>query len=351
MASETQSPKRTKLSLQGSIQGMGNPLLDISADVDQATFDRYGLKLNNAVLAEEKHLPLYKELVDSGKAEYIAGGATLNSIRVAQWCLEEPGSTSYIGCVGDDSYAQQMRDCCKADGVKVQFHVDKSTPTGTCAVLIKDAERSLCANLAAANKYDQDHLDQKEVAATWQAARITYIAGFFLTVSPPSVMKVAQHSMEKEDAVFCMNLSAPFICEFFAKPLEEALPFVDFIFGNESEAEAWAKSQKLEQTDAEFVAGKLAALPKKSTRPRVAVITQGSKATVVAVNGKVTSYEVPPLAKEKIVDANGAGDAFVGGFIAGLAQGMEVEECVNRGHSCARMILQVSGTKLGKKAL
>ena len=29
---------------------------------------------------------------------------------------------------------------------------DASTPTGTCAVLVTGSERSLCANLAAANK-------------------------------------------------------------------------------------------------------------------------------------------------------------------------------------------------------
>ena len=40
-----------------------------------------------------------------------------------------------------------------------------------------------------------------------------------------------------------MNLSAPFISEFFDKPLLEALPYVDILFGNESEAAAFAKKQ------------------------------------------------------------------------------------------------------------
>ena len=53
--------------------------------------------------------------------------------------------------------------------------------------------RSLVANLAAANNYKVEHLDQPEIKAVWQKARIVYIAGFFLTVSPPSIMKVAEH--------------------------------------------------------------------------------------------------------------------------------------------------------------
>lgn len=45
--------------------GMGNPLLDISADVPDEVLKKYDLKLNNAILAEEVHMPLYKELIDS----------------------------------------------------------------------------------------------------------------------------------------------------------------------------------------------------------------------------------------------------------------------------------------------
>ena len=80
--------------------GMGNPLLDISAVVEQDILDKYELKLNNAILAEEKHNPLYKEMVEKYPVEYIAGGATQNSIRVCQWMLKTSGATTFIGCAG-----------------------------------------------------------------------------------------------------------------------------------------------------------------------------------------------------------------------------------------------------------
>jgi len=83
----------------------------------------------------------------------------------------------------------------------------------------------------------------------------------------------------------------------------------------------------------------------------VVVITQGSKATVVSVGGKeVESYEVELLDREKIVDLNGAGDAFVGGFISQLVQGKPIEQCVQAGHYAARTIIQVSGIVLKGKA-
>ena len=38
----------------GTLLGMGNPLMDISANVGQDMFDKYGLKAGDAVLQEEK---------------------------------------------------------------------------------------------------------------------------------------------------------------------------------------------------------------------------------------------------------------------------------------------------------
>ena len=72
----------------GVIFGFGNPLLDISAHVEEGILKKYDLKGGNAILAEPKHLPLYDELVKHYKVEYIAGGATQNTIRVAQWMVQ-----------------------------------------------------------------------------------------------------------------------------------------------------------------------------------------------------------------------------------------------------------------------
>ena len=59
--------------------------------------------------------------------------------------------------------------------------VDASTPTGTCAACVLDSERSLVANLAAANNYKADHLRQPENWAAVEASRVIYSAGFFIT--------------------------------------------------------------------------------------------------------------------------------------------------------------------------
>jgi adenosine kinase len=64
--------------------------------------------------------------------------------------------------------------------------------------------------------------------------------------------------------------------------------------------------------------------------------------------GVVTTYPVPALAKELLVDTNGAGDAFVGGFLSQLILGKSIEACVTAGHYAARIIIQHSGCTFPK---
>ncbi|EIE21409.1 adenosine kinase isoform 1T-like protein [Coccomyxa subellipsoidea C-169] len=331
--------------------GMGNPLLDIMADVDQAILDKYEIKLADQILAEDKHQPLFKELAAKSDVQYVAGGATQNSIRAAQWLLQVPGATSYFGCVGDDEYAEKLRKAAQDGGVNVQYHVDTSTPTGTCATAVMGGERSLVANLAAANNYKVDHVKQPENWALVEAARVIYSAGFFITVSPESILLVAKHCAAN-NKVYCMNLSAPFISQVppFKKTLMDAMPYVDFLFGNETEARAFAETEGWATEDVAEIALKVSAFPKENgSRPRIVVFTQGKDPTIVASFGKIAQYPVIPLAKEKLVDTNGAGDAFVGGFLSQIVAGKEIPEAVRAGNFAANVVIQRSGATFPEK--
>ena len=55
----------------------------------------------------------------------------------------------------------------------------------------------------------------------------------------------------------------------------------------------------------------------------------------------MVEFPVEKIPKEEIVDSNGAGDAFVGGFLAGLIKGGDLEQCVYAGHYAAGVILRV----------
>jgi adenosine kinase len=57
----------------------------------------------------------------------------------------------------------------------------------------------------------------------------------------------------------------------------------------------------------------------------------------------VKTFPVIPIKPEAIVDSNGAGDAFCGGFFSQFVQGKPIEECVATGHYVANVVLQRSG--------
>ena len=65
--------------------------------------------------------------------------------------------------------------------------------------------------------------------------------------------------------------------------------------------------------------------------------------------GVVTVYPVEKLPSELLVDTNGAGDAFVGGFLSQLVLDKPLAECVRAGHFASRVIIQRSGCTFPKE--
>ena len=346
---EEKSSKKPKLDdvavEEGSLFCLGNPLLDISAEVGADYLKKYDLKDNDSIVAEEKHMPIYRDLIENHEVLYIAGGVGQNTIRVAQWMLnfKRRFAATYIGCIGSDEYGRKLHEVATRDGVKVKYLEDSSHPTGTCAVLINQKVHSLVANPSAAKHYKQDHLMLPENWVLVEKARIYYLAGFFLTVSLPSILSVAQHAAEN-DKLFVMNLSASFIPRTFKDPLMEALPYVDVLVGNEAECASVDEAFGYGLKDMEAVAKKLANLPKKNKKHnRIVIFTQGAGDVLVYQDDKITKYPIIPIMEEEIVDTNGAGDAFIGGFLSQLVLDRSFDECMAAGLFAAHVIIKHSG--------
>lgn len=154
--------------------------------------------------------------------------------------------------------------------------------------------------------------------------------------------------------ITAINLGATFLCQFYKDQQMQVFPHVEYVFGNESEAQVFAETHNLGTNDCVEIAKKMAdpaLFPlSREGAVRKVVITQGADPTIVAVGTeKVLTIKPKALAKEKIVDVNGAGDAFVGGFLSQLVGDASLEQCVLAGHYCARIIIQTSGCVLPQK--
>ena len=148
--------------------------------------------------------------------------------------------------------------------------------------------------------------------------------------------------------IFVLNLSAPFIPQFFGAQLQKILPYIDYLIGNEAEAEAWASANGLpDPKDLPAVAKALAEQPKSNpTRDRIVVITHGAQPTIAVRSsrlGDVKTYGVNALKDEEITDTNGAGDAFAGGLLGALAAGKSLDEAIDVGHTLGTMCVTQVG--------
>lgn len=81
----------------------------------------------------------------------------------------------------------------------------------------------------------------------------------------------------------------------------------------------------------------------------MAIITHGANPVILAQDGKIEEFPVTPISRENIVDTNGAGDAFSGGFLAQFVQGKSLATSIRCGIWAAAQIIAQSGcTFVGK---
>ena len=95
------------------------------------------------------------------------------SFLVGIWCLLIRLNFSYHK--GDDDYGKKLVEKATESGVNMKPQINKENPTGTCGVLITGADRSLVANLAAANHFNRSHFDDESVKTIIDKADYFYI--------------------------------------------------------------------------------------------------------------------------------------------------------------------------------
>lgn len=334
---------------------LGNPLLDLQTRVDPAFLKEFGLNANDAILIEEKHLPIYDRVLNSEGVVLVAGGAAQNTARGAAYILP-PNTVAYFGSVGKDIYSEKLLEANKAANVVTRYQYQDKIQTGKCAALLTGNDRSLATDLAAANHFTADHIKKPENWKLVEEAKVFYVGGFHFTVCVDAIKLLGEHA-SSANKLFGVNMSAPFIPTVFKDQLDSTSQYWDFLISNETEAAAYASSHDIAE-DVETVAKHIALLPKANTsRPRWVIITQGLEDTVVAIGDvnkqevTVKKFPVVPLDQTKIVDTNGAGDAFAGGFLAGQVQNKSLDDSIKEGQWLANLSIQEVGPSYPKEKL
>lgn len=75
--------------------------------------------------------------------------------------------------------------------------------------------------------------------------------------------------------------------------------------------------------------------------PKIVIITDGASGALVSVEGAV--HSVSAFRPAKLVDPTGAGDAFIGGFLAEYVRGEDCSRCAHVGSALASVVIEGIG--------
>ena len=91
---------------------------------DDYLIQKYKLKRGQAILAEENHMPIFKELWENKDMKVIPGGSALNTARAANWMLRNfslEKRITFFGSIGDDEHGEALEYVTKEIGVTTNF--------------------------------------------------------------------------------------------------------------------------------------------------------------------------------------------------------------------------------------
>jgi sugar/nucleoside kinase (ribokinase family) len=81
---------------------------------------------------------------------------------------------------------------------------------------------------------------------------------------------------------------------------------------------------------------------------KIVIVTSGADGAIVSVED--TIHAIPAFRSKKVVDPTGAGDAFIGGFLAEYVQGEDISRCSYVGSATASLVVEGIGpTHFGDK--
>lgn len=212
--------------------------------------------------------------------------------------------------------------------------------------LVKGADRSLVANIGAAEQFTvQDFLSDTTYAQSLNKADYVYMEGFFLTQRTELAKYVLNYCKENQKP-FVFNISGVYMCDLQPDDMKFFGENCDILFGNKREFTALSRIMKHEGDVDDFSITLTKRHPKKDYLPygKIAVVTDGSKSVICCYgDGKYVKKNVTKIDKSQIKDTTGAGDSFVSGFLAGLFNNQAPEVCLAWGCWVSQKIIQEYG--------
>lgn len=312
-------------SFQINVLGIGSPLIDILAKVDDAFLAGVpGEKGGMQWVSSAEQAEIIGRL-SSPVAKAVAGSASNTIYALARLGLP----AGFCGMIGNDlngaEYKEQMQSI---DGDVSRILVHPTEPTGTCLALVTpDGARTMRTCLGAALSLSNDNL----TPAVFDGITHVHLEGYTL-YNLPLFRKILELAYDAECTV-SLDLSSFEIVREHKTLLMSLIPeYINIIFANEDEAKAFSDNEESWEKG----------LEKLSALCQTVCVKLGAEGAVIASVDETVRIAAVPVAQ--VVDTTAAGDLWAAGFLYGYFQNHPLSECGKYGALLSAAGIQVLGT-------
>lgn len=281
--------------------------------------------LNMDLVARAPRLPHPGETLAGRTFAQVAGGKGGNQAVAA---ARLGAQVSMLGCVGADANGAQLRAGLEAEGIDCAAVETGREATGVALIVVDDASQNAIVIVAGSNG---------EVTPETIARHEAVLAAADVVIcqleTPLDTVQAALATARRLGKTVILN-PAP-----ATGPLPaEWLPLIDYLIPNELEA---ATLTGLPVGSPEEAATAAAVL--RAAGARNVLVTLGPRGVQAALEGAAPAlYDAP---KVKAVDTTAAGDTFIGGFAAQLAQGASVDAAIRFAQRAAALSVTRAGAQ------
>jgi sugar/nucleoside kinase (ribokinase family) len=310
------------------VLAIGNAIVDVIADADDAFLEREGLTKGSMRLIDaEEATRLYDHM---GPAREVSGGSAGNT---AAGVAALGARAGFIGQVAPDQLGDFYIHDLRSTGVEFTTPpADFGVPTARSMVLVTpDGHRTMNTFLGAAQHLPASALDEAQI----QSAAILYLEGYLWDPETPRYAMVRAIEVARSAGRrVAFTLSDTFCIDRHRDGFNQLIDGgrIDILFANEAEIQALAAVPHFE-TAVQAVQDKVETL----------VVTRSEKGAIAIRRGERAEVAAEPV--EQVLDTTGAGDLFAAGFLAGLSQGRDLEHSLRIGAIAAAEVISHYGAR------
>lgn len=311
---------------QFDVLGIGNAIVDMLAEADDALLQRHNLRKGAMALMAEEQAEAIRQSLSNPRQ--VAGGAVANS---CCGIASLGGKAAYIGKVKNDTLGNAFAGDMQKMGVHFETPKAAGGP-GTAVSIIAvtpDGQRTMNTFLGASVNLEPGDMNADLIGK----AKILFIEGYLWDIEPlrPALRRAAQMA-EKAGRQVAFTLSDAWLIDRHRDAMRQFVcDHADILFANEAEIISFYQTPDFDEA-----ANKLA------RDCSVGVITRSEQGSVIVAGRERIAVAAAPT---KVVDTTGAGDLYAAGFLFGLARGKPLAECGRIASICAAEIISHLGAR------